>query len=75
MMHEITLSTCYISKLQKHLSICNARQGELPSYIVKDVNTAVGPEEGPRPLLSEVPRETMEQLIEKVNMLYDSKWF
>ncbi|KAL0879819.1 hypothetical protein ABMA27_003526 [Loxostege sticticalis] len=71
MMHEITRSTCYISKLQKHLSICNARQGELPPYIVKDVNTAVGPEEGPRPLLSEVPRETMEQLIEKVNMLYD----
>ncbi|XP_028168877.1 tRNA:m(4)X modification enzyme TRM13 [Ostrinia furnacalis] len=63
--------TCYISKLQKHLSICNARQGELPPYIVKGINAGSSSEGCPRPLLSEVPKEMMEQLVEKVNRLYD----
>ena len=31
-------STCFVSKLKKHLKVCNARPKTLPSYIEKNCN-------------------------------------
>ncbi|KOB68519.1 putative coiled-coil domain-containing protein 76, partial [Operophtera brumata] len=30
--------TCYISRLERHLAVCNARQAELPAYMVPNIN-------------------------------------
>lgn len=71
------LSTCYARKLEKHLSICNARQTELPAYVVHNINSPLGDgggESGIRPLLSEVPREELLRVIDKVNHLYESEY-
>lgn len=71
------LSTCYASKLEKHLSICNARQMELPAYIVLNVNSPAanaGSEGEVRRLLNEVPHDELLRVIDKVNRLYESKF-
>lgn len=73
MMSDDSFSTCYISKLEKHLSICNARQQEQPSYIVHDVNAPAVTEDCPRLPLAKLPLRRILQVIDKVNMLYDSK--
>ncbi|CAH2088410.1 unnamed protein product [Euphydryas editha] len=64
--------TCYASKLDKHLSICNARQQQQPEYIIPNINDATEPEECPRLPLSKIPLETLLKVIEKVNALYDT---
>ncbi|XP_045453567.1 tRNA:m(4)X modification enzyme TRM13 homolog [Melitaea cinxia] len=64
--------TCYASKLEKHLSICNARQQQQPEYIIPNINDATEPEEFPRIPLSKIPLETILKVIDKVNALYDS---
>ncbi|XP_023948496.2 tRNA:m(4)X modification enzyme TRM13 homolog isoform X2 [Bicyclus anynana] len=68
-------STCYARKLEKHLSICNARQHELPDYIVHNIN-APSPQEdsslSPRLPLSQIPLQKILQVIHKVNVLYDT---
>ncbi|XP_038219039.1 tRNA:m(4)X modification enzyme TRM13 homolog isoform X2 [Zerene cesonia] len=62
--------TCYASKLEKHLAICNARQQERPEYIQQDVNAP--PETGPeRKPLSQTPLIKIMKLIDKVNYLYE----
>ncbi|XP_045504885.1 tRNA:m(4)X modification enzyme TRM13 homolog isoform X2 [Colias croceus] len=62
--------TCYVSKLEKHLAICNARQQEIPEYIKHDVNAP--PETGPeRKPLSQTPLISIMKLIDKVNYLYE----
>lgn len=72
------LSTCYASKLEKHLSICNARQTELPAYIVHNINSpasdAGGSEPEARLSLSQVPHEELLRVIDKVNHIYESKF-
>ncbi|CAG4987310.1 unnamed protein product [Colias eurytheme] len=62
--------TCYVSKLEKHLAICNARQQEIPEYIKHDVNAP--PETGPeRKPLSQTSLISIMKLIDKVNYLYE----
>ncbi|XP_022129010.2 tRNA:m(4)X modification enzyme TRM13 homolog isoform X2 [Pieris rapae] len=64
-------STCYASKLQKHLTICNARQQEVPPYIKYNVNAP--PETNPlKQPLSEIPSTQIDQIINKVNLLFDT---
>ncbi|XP_059062379.1 tRNA:m(4)X modification enzyme TRM13 homolog [Achroia grisella] len=63
--------TCYVSKLEKHLSICNARQVERPAYIVPNINAPLEGDTSPRKPLAEVSRECLMQLIDKVNLLYE----
>ncbi|KAJ0172458.1 hypothetical protein K1T71_011597 [Dendrolimus kikuchii] len=64
--------TCYVSKLEKHLSICNAREIEQPPYIVKNINSpAFTDETCPRIPLSGIAKETIIQVVDKVNLLYD----
>ncbi|KAM3955457.1 tRNA:m(4)X modification enzyme TRM13 homolog [Aphomia sociella] len=63
--------TCYVSKLEKHLSICNARQVEQPSYIVPNINAPFADETSPRKPLSEISKERLMLLINKVNLLYE----
>ncbi|KAG6448492.1 hypothetical protein O3G_MSEX005517 [Manduca sexta] len=63
--------TCYISKLEKHLSICNARAVDLPPYIVQNINAPSDLDAYPRRLLSQIPVESLMQVIDKVNLLYD----
>ncbi|XP_022823899.1 tRNA:m(4)X modification enzyme TRM13 homolog [Spodoptera litura] len=63
--------TVYVSKLEKHLSICNARARDQPPYIVPNINA---PNEGElcvRLPLAQLPRETIMQVIDKINYLYD----
>ncbi|XP_028035654.1 tRNA:m(4)X modification enzyme TRM13 homolog isoform X1 [Bombyx mandarina] len=62
--------TCYISKLEKHLTICNARQQDQPPYIEYNINTPIT-NAVPRILLSEIPGDIIIQVINKVNSLYD----
>lgn len=66
-------STCYATKLEKHLLICNARQVALPDYIVPNINAPSSLDTTPRKLLNEVPKESLLKVIDKVNMLYESK--
>lgn len=70
------LSSCYASKLEKHLTICNARPTELPVYIVHNINSPGdgGGEGGTRRLLNEVPPEELLRVINKVNHLYESEF-
>ncbi|XP_052749861.1 tRNA:m(4)X modification enzyme TRM13 homolog isoform X2 [Galleria mellonella] len=63
--------TCYASKLEKHLKICNARQVEQPPYIIPNINAPLEGDAGPRKPLAEVSREDLMQLIDKVNLLYE----
>ncbi|XP_013197272.2 LOW QUALITY PROTEIN: tRNA:m(4)X modification enzyme TRM13 homolog [Amyelois transitella] len=63
--------TCYASKLEKHLSICNARPTELPEYIIPNVNIPLATDTFSRIPLSEVPQEKLLKVIDKVNSLYD----
>lgn len=71
-------SSCYASKLEKHLLICNARKMEQPAYIVHNINSPIsdsgGSGDGTRRLLSEVPREELLRVIDKVNHLYESEF-
>ncbi|XP_045778291.1 tRNA:m(4)X modification enzyme TRM13 homolog [Maniola jurtina] len=64
--------TCYTSKLEKHLSICNARQQEQPDYIIHNVNVPAAVEDCPRLPLSKIPLKRILQVIHKVNALYDT---
>ena len=66
-------STVYVSKLKKHLLICNARATELPPYIVPNMNAPTEIDKCFRKPLSQLSRETIMQVINKVNFLYDSK--
>ncbi|CAF4764330.1 unnamed protein product [Pieris macdunnoughi] len=63
--------TCYANKLQKHLTICNARQQEVPPYIKYNVNAPVETSPLKQPL-SEIPSTQIEQIINKVNLLFDT---
>jgi tRNA:m4X modification enzyme len=66
-------STCFASKLDKHLKVCNARPQETPPYIVQNINMCPETEPPMRVLLSEVPKEKLAALIDKINHLYDSR--
>ncbi|XP_050355282.1 tRNA:m(4)X modification enzyme TRM13 homolog [Nymphalis io] len=63
--------TCYASKLDKHLSICNARQQQQPDYIVFNINGSTDTEDCPRLPLSKIPLGTISKVIDKINILYD----
>ncbi|CAH0663600.1 unnamed protein product [Spodoptera exigua] len=63
--------TVYVSKLEKHLSICNARAREQPPYIVPNINAPTEGETCVRKPLAQLPRETIMQVIDKINYLYD----
>ncbi|CAG9128538.1 unnamed protein product [Plutella xylostella] len=63
--------TCYASKLEKHLQICNAKQGAVPEYIVHNINAPMETASTPRRPLSQIPKEDLLQLIQKVNHLYE----
>lgn len=63
--------TCYLSKLEKHLAICNARPSDLPPYIVTNINSPTNVEVPSRVQLSKLPIDTLTQAIDKVNFLYN----
>ncbi|KAI5631169.1 methyltransferase TRM13 domain-containing protein [Phthorimaea operculella] len=63
--------TVYKSKLEKHLSICNAKQTEFPPYIVQNINAPTEVETCLRRPLSEIPKDTLMRVIDKVNSLYE----
>ncbi|KAF9796924.1 hypothetical protein SFRURICE_016592 [Spodoptera frugiperda] len=63
--------TVYVSKLEKHLSICNARAREQPPYIVPNINAPTEGETCVRKPLAQLSRETIMQVIDKINYLYD----
>ncbi|XP_053616462.1 tRNA:m(4)X modification enzyme TRM13 homolog [Plodia interpunctella] len=63
--------TCYASKLEKHLTICNARPTDLPDYIIPNVNIPAATDTFTRTTLSEVPRDILAQVVDKVNCLYE----
>lgn len=67
-------STVYVSQLEKHLSICNARATEQPPYIVPNINAPTETEGFLRKPLSEIPKETITQVIEKVDLIYESEY-
>lgn len=65
-------STCYASKLEKHLEICNAREVDQPPYIVKSINAPLPADLScPRIPLSGIPKETILDVIDKINTLFD----
>ncbi|KAJ8728487.1 hypothetical protein PYW07_006183 [Mythimna separata] len=63
--------TVYVSRLEKHLSICNARPTERPPYIVHNINAPTEVDTCPRKPLSQLPREVVMRVIDKVNVLYE----
>ncbi|KAJ2941120.1 hypothetical protein O0L34_g10356 [Tuta absoluta] len=63
--------TVYASKLEKHLSICNAKQTESPPYIIQNINAPTEIETCLRRPLSDIPKETLMRVIDKVNILYE----
>ncbi|CAG5057789.1 unnamed protein product [Parnassius apollo] len=63
--------TCYVSKLQKHLLICNARQREEPEYIVRNVNISPMIDVSSRRPLNEYAPYDIQKVIDKVNLLYN----
>ncbi|CAK1588846.1 unnamed protein product [Parnassius mnemosyne] len=63
--------TCYASKLQKHLSICNARQREEPEYIVRNINVSPMTDVSTRRPLNEYAPYEIHKVIDKVNLLYN----
>lgn len=67
-------STVYVSKLEKHLSICNARVTEQPPYIVPNINAPTETEVFLRKPLSEIPKETVRQVIDKIDAIYESEY-
>ncbi|XP_075982064.1 tRNA:m(4)X modification enzyme TRM13 homolog [Anticarsia gemmatalis] len=64
--------TCYVSKLEKHLLICNARALPQPPYIVHNINAPTPTDVCVRKPLSQLSKETVMQVIEKVNLLYET---
>ncbi|XP_013171435.1 PREDICTED: tRNA:m(4)X modification enzyme TRM13 homolog isoform X2 [Papilio xuthus] len=62
--------TCYVRRLQKHLSICNARPLDDPDYIVRNVNCP--PDSGTcwRRPLTQYTRSQIQHVIDKINCLY-----
>ncbi|XP_068622970.1 tRNA:m(4)X modification enzyme TRM13 homolog [Battus philenor] len=62
--------TCYARRLQKHLSICNARPQAEPEYIARGVNAPPPAEACPRRPLREYSVQQLLSLIDKVNHLY-----
>lgn len=65
----------YRKKLQKHLQICNARQKtDLPDYLQPGVNAGSDGEEdvdgAGKMKLSDVPKEELDNLIDKIYKLY-----
>ncbi|XP_049697531.2 tRNA:m(4)X modification enzyme TRM13 homolog [Helicoverpa armigera] len=63
--------TVYVSKLEKHLSICNARATEQPVYIVPNINAPTEVDTCHRKPLSQLPWDTVMQVVDKVNFLYE----
>ncbi|XP_047027422.1 tRNA:m(4)X modification enzyme TRM13 homolog isoform X2 [Helicoverpa zea] len=63
--------TVYVSKLEKHLSICNARATEQPVYIVPNINAPAEVDTCLRKPLSQLPWDTVMQVVDKVNFLYE----
>ncbi|CAB3246955.1 unnamed protein product [Arctia plantaginis] len=63
--------TCYVSKLKKHLLICNARPVQQPPYIVHNINCPTETDVYERKPLSQLSKETILAVIDKVNALYD----
>ncbi|CAH0397674.1 unnamed protein product [Chilo suppressalis] len=63
--------TCYASKLQKHLLVCNARPRPLPPYLKLNVNVPANEEPLKQIILNQVPKETVAQVINKINKLYE----
>ncbi|KAL4715339.1 hypothetical protein ACJJTC_015110 [Scirpophaga incertulas] len=64
--------TCYASKLEKHLAICNARAEDPPSYIVMNINAPQVTETQPTVLLSQIPKAKLELLLDKINYIYNN---
>ncbi|XP_050682846.1 tRNA:m(4)X modification enzyme TRM13 homolog isoform X2 [Leptidea sinapis] len=62
--------TCFANKLDKHLRICNARQQENPEYIETNINSPAEPSNHRQPL-KDVPLEILNQVIDKINVLYE----
>ena len=67
-------STVYANKLEKHLKICNSRSKVQPPYIVSNVNRGVADERTEHRKLSDLTRQELASLIEKINHVYDSKY-
>lgn len=67
--------TVYMWNLQKHLSICNARAKEMPSYIETGRNLGEDDSDGQasRVKLSEIDETLLNQIIDKVNKIYDEQ--
>ncbi|XP_013144151.1 PREDICTED: tRNA:m(4)X modification enzyme TRM13 homolog, partial [Papilio polytes] len=62
--------TCYVRRLEKHLSICNARPQDDPDYIVRNVNCP--PDSGvcPRRPLTQYTTNQIQHVIDKINSIY-----
>lgn len=67
--------TVYAWNVKKHLQICNAKVKDLPEYITRGINNGgsvnVPAEFVPSIKLANVASDTMDDLIAKINKLYD----
>ncbi|KPJ11079.1 tRNA guanosine-2'-O-methyltransferase TRM13-like [Papilio machaon] len=62
--------TCYVRRLEKHLSICNARPQDDPDYIVRNVNCPPDSGACPRRPLTQYTTSQIQHVIDKINSLY-----
>lgn len=69
--------TVYERNIRKHLEICNAKQKDLPEYIVPGLNAGpvaengVDVDERSDLKLSDIDKEVINSIIEKVNNIYE----
>jgi len=72
-MRSLSRSTCYQSKLTKHLGVCNAKRrlDAQPAFIVKGINldeeAIVAPPHVP---LSQLDESVLETVIRKIHSAY-----
>lgn len=69
-------STCFLSKLEKHLKVCNAKQDNLPTYIVKNINSgnehdSVCAIETSQRQLSKIPIKEIKLVLTKITNIYN----
>lgn len=72
----IYFSTCFVSKLKKHLKVCNARPKDLPSFIEKNCNipnTNEPPTNTEKVPLCNVPTDKLIEIIAIVENIYCGK--
>ena len=65
-------STCYQSKLSKHLKVCNAKiiQDTQPSYVVKGINLGNSADCINDLPLSEIDQELIDDVVKKIETAY-----